>query len=240
MNRDSNAYTIIFAVVMVTVVAFALAFTSESLKDRQNENIRNEKMQNILSTVGVVVERDNAQANFEKYFKKENQLALKTDGTVDAGVSAFDIDLTSEIKKPVNEQRFPLFIAEKDGEKFYVIPLRGAGLWDAIWGYISLDDDLNTIKGVVFDHKGETPGLGGEITQAWFQERFHDKKIEDASGNFVGITVMKGGSAGNDNAVDAISGATITSRGVESMIKERLDHYLAYFKKEHSQVALVK
>ena len=131
-----------------------------------------------------------------------------------------------------------MFIAEKDGSEFYVIPLRGAGLWDAIWGYIALDQDLNTIKGVVFDHKGETPGLGAEITQAWFQERFHDKKIEDASGDFVGVSVLKSGSQGNDNAVDAISGATITSRGVEDMIKERLAHYLPYFKGGKSQMAL--
>ncbi|GLB52185.1 Na(+)-translocating NADH-quinone reductase subunit C [Neptunitalea chrysea] len=238
MNRDSNAYTFIFAIVMVIIVAFTLAFTSESLKDRQNENIKNEKMQNILSTIGVEVERDAAKPLFDKYFTTENQLALNNDGTVDKDEVAFDIDLTSEIKRPESEQHYPLFIAKLDGETFYVIPLRGAGLWDAIWGYIALDSDLNTIKGVVFDHKGETPGLGAEITQGWFQARFHDKKIEDEGGKFVGITVMKGGSAGNDNAVDAISGATITSKGVEAMIKERLEHYLAYFKKQESTIAL--
>ncbi|GLB50534.1 NADH:ubiquinone reductase (Na(+)-transporting) subunit C [Neptunitalea lumnitzerae] len=246
MNRDSNAYTFIFAIVMVLIVASALAFTAVSLKPMQDDNIRKEKMQNILFTIGLdsvevngakePLTRDLAQENYSKYVKE--QISLKADGTVDASVDAFKLDLTSEIKKPVDEQRFPLFIAEKDGAKFYIIPLRGAGLWDAIWGYISLDDDLNTIKGVVFDHKGETPGLGAEITQTWFQQRFHDKAINDEDGNFVGITVMKGGSQGNDNAVDAISGATITSRGVENMIKERLDHYLAYFKKEKSEMAL--
>lgn len=238
MNRDSNAYTFIFAIIMVVVVASALAFTAVSLKPMQDDNVRKEKMQNILATIGVKVEREGAEAAFNQYFKKENQLSLTKDGDVDESVAAFDINLTSEIKKPVDEQRFPLFIAEKEGNEFYVIPLRGAGLWDAIWGYVALDNDMNTIKGVVFDHKGETPGLGAEITQTYFQERFADKKIEDTNGNFVGITVMKGGSQGNDNAIDAISGATITSRGVESMIKERLEHYLNYFKKEQSKMAL--
>lgn len=245
MNRDSNAYTILFAVIMVAVVASLLAFTATSLKPMQDDNIRKEKMQSILFTIGldsvevngakVPLTRELAQENYNTYIKE--QLSLKADGSVDSSVDAFKLDLTSEIKKPVDEQRFPLFIAEKDGNTFYIIPLRGAGLWDAIWGYISLGEDLNSIKGVVFDHKGETPGLGAEITQKWFQKRFQDKKIEDASGDFVGITVMKGGSAGNDNAVDAISGATITSRGVEDMIKERLAHYLAYFKKQNSQMA---
>ncbi|SFU44116.1 Na+-transporting NADH:ubiquinone oxidoreductase subunit C [Pustulibacterium marinum] len=238
MNRDSNAYTFIFAIIMVVVVASALAFTAVSLKPMQDDNIRKEKMQNILATIGIKVERPEAEAAFNQYFKKENQLSLTKDGDVDESVDAFNINLTSEIKKPVDEQRFPLFIAEKEGSEYYVIPLRGAGLWDAIWGYVALDDDMNTIKGVVFDHKGETPGLGAEITQTYFQERFSDKKIEDENGNFVGITVMKGGSQGNDNAIDAISGATITSRGVENMIKERLEHYLNYFKKEQSKVAL--
>ncbi len=238
MNRDSNAYTFIFAIIMVVVVASALAFTAVSLKPMQDDNVRKEKMQNILATIGVEVERNEAEAAFKQYFKQENQLSLTKDGDVDSKVEAFKINLTKEIKKPVDEQRFPLFIAEKEGSEFYVIPLRGAGLWDAIWGYIALDSDLNTIKGVVFDHKGETPGLGAEITQTYFQERFTNKKIEDANGDFVGITVLKGGSQGNDNAVDAISGATITSKGVEKMIQERLDHYLAYFKKEQSQMAL--
>lgn len=119
-----------------------------------------------------------------------------------------------------------------------MVPLRGAGLWNAIWGYISLEEDLNTVKGISLDHAGETPGLGAEITQGWFKERFEGEKIQDQSGEIVGVNVQKGYAGGNDkndNAVDAISGATITGDGVTAMISERLQHYKPYFVKHSVQ-----
>ncbi len=154
MNRNSNAYTFIFAIVMVVVVASVLAFTATSLQPIQNENVRQEKMQNILHTVGIDVERSEAKENFDKYITQ--QVALKADGSEDKSVDAFKVDLKKELKRPVDKQIYPLYIAEVEGEKYYIVPLRGSGLWDAIWGYISLKDDVNTVKGVVFDHKGET------------------------------------------------------------------------------------
>ncbi|THD66311.1 NADH:ubiquinone reductase (Na(+)-transporting) subunit C [Robertkochia marina] len=240
MNRDSNAYTFIFATVMVIVVAASLAIAATSLKPMQNENVRKEKMQNILSTIGVEVEREQAGEEFNKYIKE--QISLTADGSIDESVNAFNIDLAKELKKPVEEQRFPLYKAEIEGKQYFIIPLRGAGLWDAIWGYISLEDDINTIKGAVFDHKGETPGLGAEITQSWFEKRFEEEKIFDPeSGEFVGVTVMKGYSGGNnkdDNAIDAISGATITGDGVTDMIYNRLQYYMPYLKQQNVKVAL--
>lgn len=239
MNRDSNAYTFIFAAIMVVVVASALAFAAVSLKPMQDENVTKEKMQNILATIGVNVEREAAAQEFDKYVKE--QVALTSEGTVDETVNAFNIDLAKELKKDVSEQRFPLFVAEVDGKKYYVVPLRGAGLWDAIWGYIALEDDVNTVKGVVFDHKGETPGLGAEITQGWFQERFTGEKILSPQGELVGIAVQKGYTGGDnkdDNAVDAISGATITGNGVTAMISDRLQYYMPYLKKNNVNVAL--
>ena len=121
--------------------------------------------------------------------------------------------------------------------------MRGKGLWDAIWGYIALEEDKNTIKGAVFDHKGETAGLGAEITQQWFQSRFLGEKVFDPQGNLVGINVSKTNNDPkdldkDDHEVDAISGATITGDGVTDMIKERLTHYLPYLKQEKSIVAL--
>ncbi|ETN94859.1 Na+-transporting NADH:ubiquinone oxidoreductase subunit C [Zhouia amylolytica] len=239
MNRDSNIYIFSFAAIMVVIVASVLSFTAVSLKPRQQENVRNEKMQSILHTIGVEVERDGAQAKYDEFIKEE--LSLKADGTVDESVDAFKIELNKELKKPVEEQRFPLFVADVDGEKFYIVPLRGAGLWNAIWGYISLKEDMNTVKGTIFDHAGETPGLGAEITQSWFQERFVNEKIFNANDELVGIAVQKGYSGGNDkddNAVDAISGATITGDGVTDMIKERLLHYVPYFEKNNSKLAI--
>lgn len=242
-KTNSNGYTFMFAVIMVIVVASVLSFTAISLQPVQNENVREEKMQNILATVGidsvevdgqrVPLTRDLAQQFYEKYITEA--VALKEDGTVDESVDAFKVDLAKELKKPVKEQVYPLYIANIEGEKYYIVPLRGKGLWDAIWGYISLKDDVNTVKGAVFDHKGETPGLGAEITKDWFQHRFVDEKVFDADGNLVGVSVVKGAlgdSNKDDNRVDAISGATITGRGVSNMISERLKHYLPYFKEQ--------
>ena len=232
-KTNTNSYTFIFAVIMVVVVASVLAFTATSLQPLQNENVRQEKMQNILATVGVQTERSEAEALYNKYVTET--IALNEDGSVAEGADAFEVDLARELKKPVNEQIYPLYIADIEGEKYYIIPLRGKGLWDAIWGYVSLKNDVNTIKGAVFDHKGETPGLGAEITQTWFRERFADEKIFDGSGNLIGVSVVKGNvgpSNKDDNKVDAISGATITGNGVSDMISERLQHYLPYFKQQ--------
>ncbi|WP_340065188.1 NADH:ubiquinone reductase (Na(+)-transporting) subunit C [Ascidiimonas aurantiaca] len=239
MNRDSNTYTFLFAAIMVFVVATGLALAATGLKDRQDDNIRKEKMQNILATIGVEVDREEAEVKYKEYIKEE--ITLRQGGVVDETVNAFGVELNKELKKPLEEQYFPLYVAEIDGTTYYIVPLRGAGLWNAIWGYISLKDDINTVKGVSFDHQAETPGLGAEITQSWFKKRFEEEKILDESGEFVGISVVKGYSGGNDksdNAVDAISGATITGDGVTDMIAERLQHYLPYLKKQKSQVAL--
>ena len=229
MDRNSNGYTFMFAAIMVAVVGALLAFAATSLKDMQDENVKKEKMQNILASVGVVVDREQATSQFSKVIKE--QLALKVDGSIDESTNAFNIDLKSELSKKAEDQRFPLYVAEQDGKRFYIVPLRGAGLWDAIWGYVALEEDLNTIKGTVFDHKGETPGLGAEITQKWFQDRFIGEKIMNQSGEIVGVAVSKGNTdpSKDDNKVDAISGATITGDGVTNMIKERLSNYKNYF-----------
>lgn len=242
-KTNSNGYTFMFAIILVVVVAALLAFAATSLQPIQQKNVRQEKKQNILATVGVdsvevdgqkvPLTRDLADEFFDKYITES--VALKEDGSVDDSVDAFEVDLAKELKKPVSDQIYPLYIANIEGSKYYIVPLRGKGLWDAIWGYISLKDDINTVKGAVFDHKGETPGLGAEITKDWFQQRFQDEKVFDGNGNLIGVSVAKG-SLGNgnkdDNRVDAISGATITGRGVSDMISERLKHYLPYFKQQ--------
>ena len=168
MNRDSNIYTFLFVGVMVIGIASILAFTSQTLKPMQTENVKNEKMQNILSTVGINVSREEAKELYSKYITQE--LALKIDGSVNESINPFsDLNLAKEIKKDYSDQHFPLYIAEIESEKYYIIELRGVGLWDAIWGYMSLKSDFNTVNGVSFDHKGETAGLGAEITKDWLK-----------------------------------------------------------------------
>ena len=235
MDKNSNIYTFLFVGIMVIGIASILAFTSQTLKPMQKENVKNEKMQNILSTIGINVSREEAEGLYSKYIKEE--LALKIDGSVNESLNPFsEINLAKEIKKDYKNQHFPLYVAEVESEKFYIIELRGVGLWDAIWGYISLKSDFNTINGVSFDHKGETAGLGAEITKDWFKESFVDEKVFNKNGELVGITVLKGNNdpknqEKNAQEVEAISGSTITGDGVTNMIIERLNNYLPYLEK---------
>ena len=232
MNTDSNRHTYIFAGVMVITIAFVLSFTSESLKELKADNVKKEKMQNILFAAGINVSRDESEELYTQYIIEE--LSLTNNGDIDNSVSAFNINLALEIKKDINNQRFPLYVANIDDNRYYIIPLRGNGLWNAIWGYIALKEDVNTIKGVSFGHQAETAGLGAEITEDWFTNSFVDEKILNDNGDFVGVYVTKTNNDPenadkNDNEVDAISGATITGDGVADMIKERLENYLPYF-----------
>ncbi len=240
-KTNSNGYTFMFAVIMVVVVAAVLAFAATSLQPTQQENVRKEKMQNILATVGITTDRDGAKELYDQYIIEE--IALREDGSVDESVDAFKVDLAKELKKPVKDQIFPLYVAEVEGSKYYIVPLRGNGLWNAIFGYISLKDDINTIKGATFDHLGETPGLGAEITKEWFKKKFENERIYDSNGNLVGVSVVKGDidpSNKEDNKVDAISGATITGDGVSDMISERLKRYLPYFEKQKDIKVAIK
>ncbi len=225
MNVDSNSYTFGFATMMVVIVAALLSYAAIELKPFQDTNIELEKQQNILSSIGVDVQRDLAKEVYSKYIKQEIVLNYKGE-EVDG--DAFEIELKKELKKANSDQALPLFISNVDGFKQYIIPLRGKGLWGPIWGFIALEEDLNTVYGAVFDHKGETPGLGAEINQSFFQEPFIGKSIFDGEA-FKSIRVVKGGAPEGDNyAVDGISGGTITSDGVTDMLLERLNMYLPY------------
>ena len=242
MSRDSNLYTFLFVGIMIVGIASILAYTSQTLKPMQDENVKNEKMQNILSTVGINVSREEAEKSYKKYIVEE--LALKIDGSINENINPFsDLNLAKELKKDYENQHFPLYVAEINSEKYYIIELRGTGLWDAIWGYISLKSDFNTVNGVSFDHKGETAGLGAEITKDWFKESFKDEKIFNSDGELVGITVLKGNNDPNnfdkdDHEVDAISGSTITGDGVTDMIYERVNNYLPYLSLINDKVSM--
>ena len=228
MDVNKNSYTFGFAAIMVIIVAALLSLAAIVLKPFQDRNIELEKKQNILSSVGVVTDRDGAEELYLTYIKKE--LVLNNKGEEVEG-STFDIDLAKEVKKEADAQVLPLFISEVDGKTMYIIPLRGKGLWGPIWGFISLEDDLNTVFGAVFDHKGETPGLGAEINRPMFQDLFAGKSIFNGE-EFKSIKVIKGGTReDNMHAVDGISGGTITSDGVTDMLLERLTMYLPYFNK---------
>ena len=255
MDINKNSYTFGFAAIMVIIVAALLSGAAILLKDPQERNVELEKKQNILQSVGIDdVSREQSELEYSTYIKKE--LVLNNRGEVvnkyktsyldsllrinnnesnelldDINKQrAFSIDLSKEIKKDISEQKLPLYIAEVAGETKYIIPLRGKGLWGPIWGFISFNDDLNTVFAAVFDHKKETPGLGAEINTSLFQDPFKGKTIFE-KGKLEYITVQKGGANGDIHKVDAISGGTITSNGVTDMIEERLERYMPYFER---------
>lgn len=255
MNKQGNTYTFIYSIVLVVVVAALLAVVSLSLKPLQDENIENEKRQNILSSVNISSTPETSAELFKKIIKK--QFILNYKGEAIEG-DAFNVDIPTEGKKlqkviksstelqkalkdgrlisqsikddkALAEIKFPVFVADVDGAVKYILPVYGVGLWGPVWGYLSLNEDKNTVYGVLFDHKGETPGLGAEITTPAFQKPFSGKTIFDNS-TLKAITVKKGGNATGAHEVDAISGGTITSKAVETMIADYLKCYEQFLK----------
>ena len=250
----SNRYIFIYASVMVIVVAAVLSSAATYLKPFQERNIRTEKIMDILKSVKIDAEKAEAETLYNKYIVEE--LALNTAGEATSiyksnsfekgDVRPFEIKLKSELKKKEfldagkkvdGEPAFPLYICNHDNKTFYIIPLRGKGLWGPVWGNIALEEDFKTIYGVTFGHKGETPGLGAEIATQAFQDQFEGKTIFDDNYNFTSVKVVKGGvvtmpADQQIHGVDAISGGTITSNAVSDMIKDCLSNYEAYIKKQ--------
>ena len=228
MNVNSNAYTYTFATVMVVLVAALLSGASLGLKSKQESNVKQEKMQSILASVGVQVDRSEAQSAYDEVIKQV--LTIKGGNVVSEDrETGFNVDMAKAIKLSNMEREAPLYVANKDGETFYIVPMRGKGLWGPVWGFVALESDGNTVIGATFDHKSETPGLGAEIATPMFTDQFPGKKISDA-GEFKSISVVKAGTSSGDYAVDGISGGTITSNGVNDMMVDCLAPYAEYFK----------
>ncbi len=225
----TNRYVFLYASAMVVVVALILSGAATLLRPLQERNMRIEKMQNILSTINISADRAEAEELFNRYItvtKVVNHEGDEIEG------DAFEVDLQDENRKPVEERLLPVFIADVDGENYYIVPVRGAGLWGPIWGYLGLESDLATIAGANFDHASETPGLGAEIADRQFEEQFSGKRIYDEDGDFRPVTVIKGTAPPDDpHRVDGISGGTITSNGVTNMLRDGLEVYKSYFEK---------
>ena len=237
MRNFSNTYIFVFSLIMVTIVAVLLSFVSTQLKPRQMMNMEIEKKQDILRSVGKaeqVSEVDNKNTYIEEEFGKfisESYVVDYNGNQLEEDAFEITLNLNVEVRKPQEERNYPIFIYTENGERKVVIPVRGKGLWGPIWGYVALGSDLNTISGAVFDHQGETPGLGAEINTDWFQVPFIGKTIFNEAGEFVSIEVVKGGAdPSNPHGVDASSGGTITSKGLEAMLADCLAGYVNHFK----------
>jgi len=230
MKHFSNRYIFIFSAVMVIAVAALLSLAATLLQPAQARNLEIEKKRNMLESINVEASRENTEELYEKYIKEG--FVVNSEGNPVEGIDAFTVVVKNEQKKPLEQQYLPVFRAEPaDGEKVIILPVEGKGLWGPIYGYVSLRSDMSTIYGTNFDHKGETPGLGAEINTSDFEGQFRGKKLFE-NGSFTSIKVLKGGAGENDpHGVDAISGGTITSKGLEKMIFDCLDKYNSYFQK---------
>jgi len=233
MKHFSNRYTFIFSTIMVIAVATLLSLAATLLQPAQARNLEIEKKRNMLESINVAATRQTTEDLYDKYIKES--IVINSNGETIDGVDAFTVVLKNEQKKSLAEQSLPVFMATPDdGEKVMIIPVEGKGLWGPIYGYISLKSDMNTIYGVNFDHKGETPGLGAEISTSAFESQFLGKKLYD-EGNFISVKVIKGGARENDiHGVDAISGGTITSKGLENMVFDCLEKYNGYLLKNRN------
>jgi Na+-transporting NADH:ubiquinone oxidoreductase subunit C len=241
-RTDKNSYTILFAIAMVVIVGSVLAFASTALKPKIDANKRLEKQQNILYAMGVnendeksvvQISTDKVADEFAKYIT--SQVVIQGDNVTE-NTEAYLIDVKKEqtAAKAGEERRLPLFIGKKDGKTVYIVPIRGKGLWDAIWAYVAMDENM-VVQGAFFDHKGETPGLGANINKRFFMDDFIGEHLK-SNGVFKGIAVSKGNADPKnndktDNEVDAIAGATITGDGVAAMLRSELKLYVPYFNK---------
>lgn len=229
INKNSNAYILVYTTIIVVVVALLLSITSGALKSRQNANVELNKKKQILSSLPTLtLEGQDAAQLFANHI--QHIYVLDANGMI-----VKDLDPVKDFNYAPAAGELIIYMAEVDNETKWIIPMNGKGLWGAIWGYIALDDDRNTVNGVFFSHASETPGLGANITTPAFRDPFQGKHIMQ-NGAFASIAVMKvGQKADGQDQVDALSGGTITSKGVETMLRTSIAPYEPFLKKSVAQ-----
>ena len=236
LNRNSNGYIFGYAIILTLVCGTLLAFVSEGLKDRQKAAVLVEKQKFILKAGLGANSLDGltGQEITELYDKVVQVETINSKGSaVDADEAKLSI--FKEYKKPAAERVLPVYVVGKKDNptevESYVLPTYGNGLWDNVWAYIAIDGDAKTIQGIVFDHKGETPGLGARITDADIQNRFVNKTLAYSDDAIDAPDFQKGEGTNYDDEpqkVDGMSGATITGVGVNDMLDTYMTLYLPY------------
>lgn len=245
--QQSNTYVIVFSAILTIVLGVLLSGTSQVLGPLQKEAMALDKKKQILGAVMSAEEvgkMSPEQVN-EFYGKRISAMVVDLAGNQVAGVQAEMVEVAKDYKKLATERNYPVFTFHAEGNpdqvESYIFPLYGAGLWDAIWGYLALNTDMNTIGGITLAHAGETPGLGARITETGIQARYVGKKIFDESGELITVAMQKGEGkdyANDAHKVDGMSGATITAVGVNNMLKAYMGHYEAFIKSKSSSQAL--
>ena len=233
MNTNSNSYTIIYASVMVVIVAFLLAFVSSALKPTQDKNVELDKKKQILAALNIRDLADNTavEAKYEEVIVADQ--IVKADGAIVKDGAAKDEDGFKVNNKEISEENLPIYVCNVNGETKYVIPMSGRGLWGGLWGYVAVNNDFQTVFGAYFSHESETAGLGSLIADLPFQEKFIGKHIFTAENtDKVELTVVKKGKVEADKAdyqVDGLTGATLTTNGVAEMVNSGLQKYVGFF-----------
>tara|TARA_B110000116_G_C16795783_1_gene566618 strand:- start:1823 stop:2530 length:708 start_codon:yes stop_codon:yes gene_type:complete len=227
----------VFILTITIVCSFLLSLASEGLKNIYNKNVEVDKKKNILNAIGLNI-MDYSISDIDTYFSNNiDTMIVNTTGMIMSSISVIDLvevenKQTGEIKYKYNSQEYlPIYIDSKNN--IIIIPISGKGLWSSLYGYFAIDaDNYSTVKGITFYAHGETPGLGAEISKKWFQNNFIGKEIFSHDNIFKSITVAKGKvGVNNKYQVDGISGATITSNGVTTLLKRDLKRYQPYFNK---------
>lgn len=237
--QHSTNYVLLYTMGMTVIVAVVLAGMFSSLKDIHTENERNYNKKQLLSSLnnygsfakdGVKLDKL-PDAEVATIFDKVETTVINNEGNEVQGINAVDVDMEKEEKKPLADRQYPVYIyAGEGGEKIYILSVRGNGLWDKIWGWVAVKNDENkSVVGAAFGHKGETPGLGAEISDnnSW-KKQFSDGKQLFEDGNYTSVLVKKGGAKKPKVQVDGISGATITCDGVTEMLNRGLEIYMPY------------
>lgn len=236
MNRQGNTYTVIYSVALVLLVGVVLSLVYQALRPTQEENIANDTKKQILAAARIIPEKGESISELYASHILKSYIVNSKGNQINSNQEAFNVNVATQVKLEDDKRELPVYECETSNGLKYILPVYGAGLWGPIWGYIAFNEDGESIYGAYFAHQGETPGLGAEIEKPKFADQFEGKKIFNAEGNFSPILVVKAGQApANSEYVNAVSGGTITSQGVQKMLSNSLAPYAAFLEKIRQQ-----
>lgn len=235
IDKNSNAYTVIYILVLVLVVGVGLSLVYQALQPTQEENMANDKKRQILAAALITPKPGEAVADLYKEHIVSSRVVNSRGMDATGAPDAFSVNMPEQVKMPGDKRLLPVFICRIGDQIKYIVPVYGAGLWGSIWGYVAINSDGQSIYGAYFAHQGETPGLGAEIEKSSFSDQFKGKSIYN-EGEFESVKVVKNGhEPAKGSYVHAISGGTISSQGVQKMLDNSMRPYDAFFKKLQNQ-----
>lgn len=231
MNRQGNTYTVIYSVILVLIVGVVLSLVYQALRPTQEENIANDTKKQILAAARITPKDGESISDLYDKYIVDSYIVNYEGDRIETSTPAFSVNIAAQVKLQDEERELPVYECKTTDGLKYILPVYGAGLWGPIWGYIAFNNNGETIYGAYFAHQGETPGLGAEIEKPAFSNQFEGKNIFNSGGEFTPILIVKAGQAPSGaEYVNAVSGGTITSQGVQKMLANSLEPYAAFLK----------